>query len=68
MQELHLASNLKKYREQSGIRPSELAESIGIAREQIWCYENGQRIPSVPILAMLAQKLNVSVDILLWEV
>lgn len=64
---LHLATNLKKYREARGMGQTELAESIGVTRELIWAFESSRRNPSVPTLATIAQVLDVSVDTLLWE-
>lgn len=67
MAEFRIASNIQKYRERNGMRPSQLAEAVGVTREQIWCYENSQRIPSVPVLAGLAKALKTTVDTLLYE-
>lgn len=67
MAEFHIASNLQKYRKRAGLRPAQLAETVGVTREQIWCYENSQRIPSVLILARLAKALKTTVDALLYE-
>jgi transcriptional regulator with XRE-family HTH domain len=66
MKHLQLASNLEQLRESQGLSLAQLGQRVGVAREQIWCYEHGEKMPSVQTLVMLADVLEVTVDALLF--
>lgn len=66
MRTLHLAQNLKSLREKRGMSLAQLGSAVGVAREQIWCYEHGEKMPSVQTLAMLCGVLDTSADALLF--
>lgn len=55
---------LRLTREMRGISQQELARACGIGINQINRYENGVTEPSAAILALIAQKLDVSTDYL----
>lgn len=66
MRTLRLSENLKACREARGMSLAQLGSAVGVAREQIWCYEHGEKLPSVQTLAMLCGVLNTSADALLF--
>lgn len=57
--------NLQFYRKSQKISDRELAEYCHISYQTISKYELGQRSPTPAVLVLLAQKLGVSVDVLL---
>ena len=61
---------LKRYLEDSGESPAELAFRAGILESTLSCYINRPRAPRVAHLALLARATELSVDELIgvWEV
>lgn len=57
------SQKLKELRE--GRTLSDVAEQIGVTRQQIWHYENGKSDPSLPVLVKLAALYKVPVEDLL---
>lgn len=57
--------NLRFYRKLQKISGRELAEYCHISHQTVSKYECGLRTPTPAILVLLAQKLGVSVDVLL---
>lgn len=57
--------NLRFYRKSQKISGRELAEYCHISHQTVSKYECGLRTPTPAILVLLAQKLGVSVDVLL---
>ena len=55
---------IKELRLANGMTQQQLADATGIDRALIARYENGSRVPPLPKLKMLAEALNVSLDIL----
>ena len=55
------------YREKSGISQEKLAEMVGVERNTITRYENGQREPKLHVLVEIAKNLNVQIIELLPE-
>lgn len=52
--------NLKKFRKESGLTQSELAEISGISFKYIYKLESGKANPSIKILDILSKSLGVS--------
>ena len=59
---------LKKLREEKGLTQSELGKELGISPSTIGMYEQGRRVPDVPILKKMSAFFNVSIDYLLENV
>lgn len=60
-----LADRLKFYRNNLGLSQHKLAEKTGIGRDSIARYETGERNPTAENLQLLADALEVSLEILL---
>ncbi len=56
---------LKKLREEKGLTQSELGKELGISPSTVGMYEQGRRVPDVPILKKMSAFFNVSIDYLL---
>lgn len=59
--------NLKKYRKDSGLSQSELAEKLFVTRQCISKWEKGVTQPDLQTLIQISDLLNVSVDALLKD-
>ena len=59
---------LKKLREEKGLTQSELGKELGISPSTVGMYEQGRRVPDVPILKKMSAFFNVSIDYLLENV
>lgn len=59
---------LKKLREEKGLTQSELGRELGISPSTVGMYEQGRRVPDVPILKKMSAFFNVSIDYLLENV
>lgn len=59
-----MGDRIRKKREEMGLSQKELAEAAGVTRTFISYCEGGLKIPSVPVLSQIADKLNVSMDYL----
>lgn len=55
---------LKKIREEKGLSVPELAEKTGLTKTMLWNYESGRRNPDPETLCILADALDVSLDML----
>jgi repressor LexA len=53
---------LKKLRKIKKVNQTVIAELLGVGQRQISYYESGQDIPSLPLLIILADYFNVSLD------
>jgi XRE family transcriptional regulator, master regulator for biofilm formation len=63
-----IGDNIKKFREQSGLSVTELADRIGISRSYLSLIENNQRTNMKPeLLNEIAESLNIPVSKLLGE-
>jgi transcriptional regulator with XRE-family HTH domain len=54
-----LADRMRKAREYAGLKQTELAADIGIARSSITNYETGRKTPSRPVLLSWALRCGV---------
>lgn len=59
-----IAERLVEAREKTGLSQSEVARRIGATQAAISYFEQGLKIPSVPVLLNLARLYNVSMDYL----
>ena len=64
---LPLGERMKRLRQERGWSQGELARRIGGDGRQISRYENSRIVPSVEVLAKIAEALDVSTDFLLFE-
>lgn len=55
---------LKKIMEEKKITAPELAEKTGLTKAQIWNYQSGRNDPDPETLCVLADALDVSLDVL----
>lgn len=53
-------------RKEAGITQRELAEAAGVSREFITVLESGYKIPPLATLCGIAEKLNVTIDYLIY--
>ena len=59
-----LSENIKLMRESRGLSQSELAEKIGLQKQNVSAYERGVKVPTVEKLVAIADTLQCSTDIL----
>ena len=57
-----LITKIKEYREQTGMKQSELAEMVGARRETIVHLENGKYNPSLKLAMYIAKVFGVTVE------
>ena len=57
-----LKTNIKRYREKSNMKQSELAELVGVRRETIIHLENGKYNPSLKLAMDIAKVFNTTVE------
>ncbi|WP_063556223.1 helix-turn-helix transcriptional regulator [Clostridium ljungdahlii] len=57
-----LKTKIKEYRENAGIKQSELAEIVGVRRETILHLENGRYNPSLKMAMDIAKVFNTTVE------
>ena len=59
---MKLGENIRRAREAKGYQQGELARMVGIT-EQMMCYiEKGGKVPGLPLFALIAKTLGVSMD------
>lgn len=59
---MSIGENVKKIREDKGIKQSELAERVGVTQSMMSQIERGSKVPSMPLGAELAKVLECSMD------
>ena len=57
-----LKTRIKEFREQAGMKQSELAEMVGARRETIVHLENGKYTPSLKLAMDIAKVFGVTVE------
>lgn len=62
---MNFAENLRKYREQKGLKSIEFAQMLGLKYPTYLNYENNGKEPKFEVLVKIADLLNVSLDELL---
>lgn len=60
-----LSDQIRKYRKEKGLSQDELAEKLGVSRQSISLWENGQTQPTIENILALARIFNVSTDAIL---
>ena len=60
-----LGDKIKQIRNDKGLTQVQLAELIGLSDRTIQYYEGNSRVPSLEVLKIIAEKLNVSLLVLL---
>lgn len=63
---MSLGENLKKYRKESGLTQSQLADKIGANQTEVHRWESGKSLPLITTLKKLSIALGISVDNLLF--
>lgn len=58
------AKRLKEQRVQKGLKPSEMADVLGLKLRAYHYYESGEREPNIARLVMIADRLGTSIDYL----
>ena len=61
---IQIAENIKKFRVASGYTQSELAILLSVTPQAVSRWENGQALPDIILLPLLAKYLNVSIDVM----
>ena len=59
---MNFAENLKSIRKEQKLSQEELAEMLGVSRQAISKWEQGEGYPEVEKLLLLSNKLNISLD------
>ncbi len=62
---MSLGDNIKLIRENRGLSQSELAEKIGLQKQNVSAYERGVKVPNIEKLTAIADTLRCSTDRLL---
>jgi Predicted transcriptional regulators len=57
-----LTTKIKEYRENSGMKQSQLAELVGVRRETIVHLENGKYNPSLKLAMDIAKIFNTTIE------
>ena len=60
-----LGENLKSIRIAAGITQVDLAKKLGVTKQSVSNWENGNIQPSVEMIAKISKVLNVKTDVLL---
>lgn len=61
-------NNLKLFRKKSGLTQEQLAEQVGVSRQAIAKWENGDALPDIDNLVALADIYGVTIDSLVRNV
>ena len=64
---MSFADRLKEYRKDRGLSQEDLADRLGVSRQAIGKWEQGQSYPEVEKLLSLCHVLNVSLDTLMAD-
>lgn len=57
-----IGKRLRQLRENSGLTQPELAEKLGVNQSTITRYENGTKIPTLPVAIQMADIFGCSLD------
>lgn len=61
-----IGSNIKVLREKKGMNQSDLAREVGVSRSMMNYIEQGCKIPGIPLFALIARTLGVTMDYLFY--
>lgn len=59
---MNIGGNIRRIREEKGMRQCALAEAVGVTGSMISMIERGTRVPSLPLGADIARVLDVRID------
>jgi putative transcriptional regulator len=59
-----LSERLKQSREAAGMSQADVARAIGVTQPAYCYFENGDKVPSLPVAKQIARTLKVSLDYL----
>lgn len=62
-----LGARIRRKRQEYGLLQKEMADSIGVSLSFYGHIERGARLPSVPTLVLIANRLGIGVDVLLRD-
>lgn len=62
-----IPDNIRKLRKKNHMSQDELAEKLGVSRQSVSLWENGQTQPTIENIIALAKVFNVSSDVILME-
>lgn len=63
-----IGKNIRKYRSSKRMRQEDLAELTGLSTTYVGMVERGEKIPSLETFLSILNALNVSADMVLYEV
>lgn len=63
-----IGKNIRKYRVDKKMRQEDLAEKTGLSTTYIGMVERGEKIPSLESFLSILNALNISADLVLYEV
>lgn len=63
-----LADNIRRFRKQNNMSQDELAEKLGVSRQSVSLWENGQTQPTIENIIALSKLFNITSDTLLGNV
>ena len=63
-----IGMNIRKYRQQKGMRQEDLAEKAGLSVNYIGMIERGDKVPAMESFISITNALGVSADMLLCDV
>jgi len=64
----HIGKQIKKYREEKGIKQEKFAESVDLSSNYMSAIERGVKVPKLETFVRIANALSVSSDLLLSDV
>jgi len=68
MEKNRIGKQLKAHRKALGLTQAQLGERVGMSKQQIAYYENGQRLPSLGVtLPLLCEALGVDFDVIIGK-
>lgn len=59
---MSIGENIKRIREENGLKQIELAEKLNISQSMVCQIERGTKVPSLPLGNEIAEVLNCSID------
>lgn len=63
----HIGKQIKKYREEKGIKQEKFAESVELSLNYMSAIERGAKIPKLETFIRIANALDISSDLLLSD-
>lgn len=60
-----IGERIASYRKLKRLNQSELAEAVGVSKGYIAAIEEGRKVPRIKTLAIIAQRLDLKLEVLL---